>query len=97
MKREIVIDGDESVELTRSLGKQGAVVNTRPAEPRHRLNFVSMEVVSKPAVDTLVEQHSHGVVSINRSLAISRNAMTCSRATLGKPSRKSLMDSPASR
>ena len=42
LKREIAVDCDESVELTRSLGKQGAVVNARLAEPRHRLNFVSV-------------------------------------------------------
>ncbi len=96
-KRQIAIHGDENVYSTRSSTKQIAVFDTRPAESRHRLNFVFGQLVGKPAVDALVEQHSHDIVSIKRSLAISRNEITCSRETLGKPSRKSSMDSPASR
>jgi hypothetical protein len=42
LKCKIAIDCDESVKLTGSLGKQGAIVNTGPAGVGHRLNFVSV-------------------------------------------------------
>ena len=42
LKREIAINRDERVEPARRLGKQGTIVHARPAEARHRLNFVSV-------------------------------------------------------
>src|SRR5262249_43304661 len=59
-------------------------------------HFVGCNLAAEPPVDTLVEQHPHETVSISRSFASSRKAITCSRVPDGNPSRKSSMVSPAS-
>jgi hypothetical protein len=72
---------------------------TEPDEAGLRLgglHFVGGKLAAEAPVDALVEQHPHETVSISRSFASSRNAMTCSRVTDGNPSRKSSIVSPAS-
>src|SRR5207249_6629560 len=56
------------------------------------------EIASESSIDAFVEQDLHFAAAASmHSFASSRNAITCSRETLGKPSRKSSIESPASR
>ena len=74
--------------------------NREGAGPTHLtdgLDIVTDNVTRQAPVNALVEEDSHDTVSINRSFASSRKAMTCSRVTDGNPSRKSSIASPASR
>jgi len=68
-----------------------------PAKVQNRQNFVAKDIAGQSAINTFVEQQLRDAVSINRSLANSRKETICSRLTLGKPPRKSSIDSPASR
>src|SRR6266436_8689929 len=53
------------------------------------LNLVGSKLAAEAPVDKLVEQHPHETVSISRSFASSRKAMTCSRVTEGGTLRES--------
>ena len=97
LKCKVPVDRDECIELPGGARQQCAVLDAGPAKLDNRTYFVSGDVASQSPVDTFVEQKPHDAVSINRSLANSRKEITCSRLTLGKPSRKSSIDSPASR
>jgi uncharacterized protein (DUF433 family) len=77
--------------------EQFAVRYRRPPHLPRRPDIMSDDLARETPIDALVKQHSHGTAAIARSFASSRKAMTCSRFTDGKPFRKSLMDSPASR
>jgi hypothetical protein len=53
-------------------------------EPDHRIEFVTDEIVRESSINAFVEQHLHlDAAASMRSLASSRNAMACSRETLG--------------
>ena len=97
LKREIAIHRDEDIKLSGGSGEQRAIAHTRPSQTNDRSDVVPRDLSLQPSINTLVKQQSHGVTSIRRSFASSRNETTCSRATLGKPSRKSSIDSPPSR
>jgi hypothetical protein len=63
-----------------------------PAQPHFGTVATSWPARSRAnrPIDALVEQDFHLVAAASmHSFAPSRNAMTCSRCTLGKPSRKS--------
>ena len=97
LKCQIAVDSDENVESARGPYEKLAIANPGPAELRNRGYFVAANFSGESTIYAFVEQQPHKADSIRRSLAISRNAMTWSRETLGKPSRKSSMDSPAFR
>jgi hypothetical protein len=54
-------------------------------------------IARKAPIDAFVDKNSREAASIIRFFASFRSAMTCSRVTAGNPSRKSSIDSPASR
>ena len=97
LKRQIAVNGDEDVDLPRRKSEQFAISNRCPTHLLCGLDLVIDDVTSQPPVDTFVEEDFHETDSISRSFACSRNAMTCSRVTDGKPSRNSSMESPASK
>jgi hypothetical protein len=76
----------------------GSIGVLRPAEleifvqsavhPICGLHFVGGKPATEAPVDTLVKQHPHETVSISRSFASSRKAITCSRVTDGNPAEK---------
>jgi hypothetical protein len=59
--------------------------------------LVKLDMQTVLPIDAFVEQDLHEAASTIRVLASSKKAMTCSRVTDGNPSRKSSIDSPASR
>jgi hypothetical protein len=61
------------------------------------LHVMSRNIAGEAPVDAFVEQNLHEAASTICVLASSRKAMTRSRVTDGNPSRKSSIDSPASR
>ena len=69
----------------------------RIARHARRLDLVADDVTGEAPVKALVEEDPHEKEAISRSFACSRKAMTCFLPTDGKPSRKSSIDSPASR
>ena len=64
---------------------------------RHCPHVVSQDVPREASIDALVEKHPHDALTTIRAVASSRNAATCSRLTVGKPTRKSSIVSPPSR
>jgi len=60
-------------------------------------NLVANEVSREPAVNALIQENPHDAEATMRAFASSRKAITCSRLTVGKPSRKSSIVSPPSR
>lgn len=97
LKRQVAVDRDEHVELRSSQTQQFAVPDFRPAHLAGCADVVTYEVSQQAPVDALVEKHLHAGSFTNSSAAASRNATTSPRFTMGKPSRKSSIESPASR
>jgi hypothetical protein len=97
LKGQVSIHSDEHVEVFRSKRQQRAILDRRPTHLTGRFDVVADNVAREPPIDTFVEKHLYDAASIIRSFACSRKAMTCSRVTDGNPSRKSSIDSPASR
>src|ERR1043166_2767080 len=98
LRREPSIHGNKRVEFLFSQCKQFAILDSTPTAFLNRCDLMADEIARESAVNALVEQNLHFVAEASmHSFASSRNAMTCSRETLGKPSRKSSMESPPSR
>jgi hypothetical protein len=97
LKGEVSIDRNEHVELFFSKRQQLTILDRRPAHLTSDLDVVTDDIAPQAPVDALVEKDLQDAASITRSFASSRKAMTCSRVTDGNPSRKSSIDSPASR
>src|SRR5437773_10779852 len=75
--------------------EQIAGLNASPAAFLNSRNRMADKIPSESSIDAFVEQDLHFVAAASmHSFASSRNAITCSRETLGKPSRKSSMESP---
>jgi len=87
----------EPVRLLRRQSQQLTVLNGRPPHLSRGLDVMTDDVSRQPPIDAFVDQDSHETLATSRSFASSRKAITCSRETVGKPSRKSSSDSPASR
>ena len=96
LKGQVSIHCYEHVELRGRKGEQFSIFERRPPHLTRRLHLVRSKLAAEAPVNTFVEQHPHETVSISRSFASSRKAMTCSRVTDGNPSRKSSIVSPAS-
>ena len=98
LTREFPIHCHECVKFFLRKGKQIAILNAGPASARYSSDFMTGQIVRESLINAFVEQQLHlDAAASMRSLASSRNAMTCSRETLGKPSRKSSIESPPSR
>src|ERR1700722_15464088 len=95
--RQIPIDCNEHFESSRCQGKQLAILDRGPPHLFGGLDVVADNSARKAPIDALIEQDSHGTDSTSFSFASSRKAITCARVTVGKPSRNSSMESPASR
>src|ERR1700682_4986537 len=97
LKGQVSIYRDEYVKLSARERQQLSILDRRPAHLTSGLDVVANDITSQTPIDAFVEQNLHEAASTIRVLASSRNAMTCSRVTDGKPARNSSMDSPASR
>ena len=97
LKRQISINGHENVERSVGGRQKFSIPNGRPAHLARSLDIVPSDIARKTPVDTLVKEYLHEAAATRRSFACSRNSMTCSRLTEGKPARNSSMESPASR
>src|SRR5208283_2380759 len=97
LKGQVSIHRDEHVELWRGKGQQFSIFDGSPTHLTSGLNVVTDDITRQAPVDTFVEKNLHDAASITRSFASSRKAMTCSRVRDGNPSRKSSIESPASR
>jgi hypothetical protein len=97
LKRQVPVNGNENIELLFGKGMEVAVANRRPSHFRGGLHGVTGKLPRQPAVNTLVEENPHEAEATIRAFAFSRKAITCSRLTVGNPSRKSSMVSPPSR
>ncbi len=69
----------------------------RPTHLTRGLDLVADDLARETPVNALVDEYFHEAAATRRSFACSRNSMTCSRVTEGKPARNSSMESPASR
>src|SRR5262245_65318771 len=58
---------------------------------------MALNLLGQSTVDTFVEQYLHEAMASILALASSRKAMTCSRETVGNPSRNSSIDCPPSK
>jgi hypothetical protein len=88
----------ECVKFFLRKGEEIAILNAGPASARYSSDFVTGQIVRESPINAFVEQQLHLAAAASmRSLASSRNAMTCLRETLGKPSSKSSIESPPSR
>jgi len=96
LKEQVSIHCYEHVELSGSEGKQLSILERRPSHLTRGLHLMGGEFTTEAPVNTLVEQYPHETISISRSFASSRKAITCSRVTDGNPSRKSSIVSPPS-
>ncbi|SLM49428.1 protein of unknown function [Nitrospira japonica] len=74
-----------------------AVLNAGPASLRDRDNLMAFNLIGQSTIDTLVEEKFHEATGNMRVFASSRKAITCSRVTVGNPSRKSSMVCPPSK
>src|SRR6187549_3382873 len=97
LKGKVAIDSHEDIEGVGCQRKRFAILDTSPARLLNRFHIMTDDVLREAPVNTFIKQNSHETDSRRRSLASSRNPITCSRVTDGKPSRKSSIDSPASR
>jgi len=83
---DVLIDGQEHLEVPADQGKQPAVFDPAPPAVGHGGHRVADERLADPRVTALVSQDTH---RMNWSFANSRNATACSRDTVGNPSMKS--------
>jgi hypothetical protein len=97
LKRQIAIDSDENVVTILGKSEKVTVRLPRPTSLRNRADLVTEEFPREAPVYALVEQDPHVAEATTRAFASSRKAMTCSRFTVGNPSRKASIDSPPSR
>jgi hypothetical protein len=97
LEGKISIDSHQHVELLLSQGKQFTVLDSRPARLRERDHLVPLDCPGEATVDTFVEKDPHQETARMRVFASSKTAMTCSRLTVGKPSRKSSIVCPPSK
>jgi len=97
LERKVTVGSDKHVNFSRCERGQFSVLDRRPAHLAGGHHLMIGEAAGQPPVDALVEKYLHSTVSTRRSFAASRNSMTCSRDTDGKPARNSSIDSPASR
>jgi hypothetical protein len=97
LRGQVSIHCYEQLELRCREDEQLAILERHPPHLTRGLDLVDSEFAAEAPVDALVQQHLHATVSISRSFASSRKAMTCSRVTDGNPARKSSIVSPASR
>ena len=97
LKSKIAVDGHKRVKLLLGQSEQVAVLDTCPTHLRNGQDFVSSDLLCKSAVDAFVLQNSREATGSIRAFASSRKAITCSRVTVGKPSRKSSIVSPPSK
>jgi len=97
LEGEIAVDRDERIELARRESEQITVLDRCPSHRGDRPDFVPGDILGEATIHALIEQHSHASVATILDFASSRKAITWSRLTVGKPSRKSSIDSPFSR
>jgi len=97
LKRQISVHGDEYVEGVLGESEKIAVFRCGPASLRNSADLVTDDLARETPVDAFVEQYPHVADATTRAFASSRKAMTCSRFTVGNPSRNASMDSPPSR
>lgn len=97
LERQIPVDGHEGIELLSRQGQQFTILDGCPPHLPGRLDVMPDDVARQSPIDALVEQDSHDALATSSSFASSRRPITWSRVTVGKPSRKSSMVSPASR
>lgn len=95
LEGKIAVDRDEHVELPRRESGQLSIIDRDPPQLPRRHGLMAGDVARQPPIDAFVEEDPHFTVSTRRSFAASRNSMTCSRVTDGKPARNSSIDSPA--
>ena len=91
-----MINRHKDIELRLRESEQLAVLDTGPAGLRHRNHVTALDLFGQSTVDTLVEKKLHDATGIIRAFASSRKAITCSRVTVGNPSRNSSMVCPPS-
>jgi hypothetical protein len=97
VKRQIPVDRDKDVEFGLRKSEQFSVADPTPAMSGNSCYNVPRKVFSQAAVNALIEQDSHAASVTARAAPRSKNAITCSRVTVGNPARKSSMVSPASK
>src|SRR5580704_13894535 len=97
LKGQVSIHRDEHIEMVCGNREQLADRDGRQTHLTNGLHVVTDDLTRQTPVDAFVEKNLHEAASITRVFASSRKAMTCSRVTDGNPSRKSSIDSPASR
>jgi hypothetical protein len=83
--------------MVRGKRQQLTVLDRRPAHLTSRFDIVADDIARQAPVDAFVQERLHEAASIARAFASSRKVITWSRGTDGNPSRKSSIDSPASR
>ena len=95
---DLSIHGHEHIKLLLGEREEIAVLDSRPTLARYCGDNMSDQIVCQPSIYALVEQYLHSIAAAStRVFASSKKAITCSRDTLGKPSRKSSIESPPSR
>ena len=81
--------------------QQAPVLDSRPARLRDGFHFVTGQIAGKARRQTLVEEDTHQAVAAIESSrclpAFSMKATACLRVTVGKSSKNSSSESPASR
>jgi len=97
LKRQVAIDREENVETILGKSQKVTVGLSCPASLRNSADLVTGEFPREAPVYALVEQYPHVAEATTRAFASSRKAMTCSRFTVGNPSRNASIDSPPSR
>src|SRR5438128_813944 len=96
LEREITINSYKDIKLLFSKGEQFAILYSCPSHLRHSLHKISWKLFGEPSVYAIRLEVSsrQAAILIICSLASSKKAITCSLDTVGKPSRKSSIDSP---
>src|SRR5690348_7204883 len=96
LKRQVAIYDDEDLEAFFGKSQQVTVFDCRPSHLGDGLDLMPCNIFRQPTVNAFIKQYLHDAAATIRSLASSRKATTCSRLTVGNPSRKSSMVSPPS-
>ncbi len=91
LKGQVAVNRHKDIELFLRTPKQLTVLDTSPAGLRNRDHFMAINLFGQSMVDTLVKKNLHEATASIRALASSRKAITCSRETVGNPSRNSSM------
>ena len=97
LKGEVAVNRHEDVELFLRASEELSNLDTGPAGLRNRDYLMAFDFLGQSAVDTLVEKDVHEAIGSIRAFASSRKAITCSRETVGKPSRNSSIVCPPSK